>query len=144
MISYLDLKFGLAKLDLTDKLVIAHASLKAFGYIDGGAETLLRVLLASVRGVIMPTFTYKTMVTPEVGPANNGLSYGKEQDLNKMAEPFHPNMPSDAMIGILAETLRRYPSAKRTLHPIQSFAGIRSVIGHSQCIVAFPVCSQSD
>ena len=60
-VSYSDLKLGLTKLGLTDRLVIAHASLKAFGPIEGGAETMLRILLASVRGVIMPTFTYKTM-----------------------------------------------------------------------------------
>jgi aminoglycoside 3-N-acetyltransferase len=72
----------------------------------------------------MPAFTYKTMVTPRVGPPNNGLTYGADEDLNKMAEPFEPDMPVDPMIGILAETLRRHPAAKRTLHPIQSFAGI--------------------
>jgi aminoglycoside 3-N-acetyltransferase len=124
MVSYSDLKLGLTKLGLTDRLVIAHASLKAFGHIDEGAETLLGILLASTRGLVMPTFTYKTMVTPRVGPPNNGLTYGRDEDLNKMAEPFHPDMPADPMIGILAETLRRHPAAKRTFHPIQSFAGI--------------------
>jgi aminoglycoside 3-N-acetyltransferase len=124
MVSYSDLKLGLTKLGLTDRLVIAHASLKAFGHIDGGAETLLGILLASTRGLVMPTFTYKTMVTPRVGPPNNGLTYGRDEDLNKMAEPFHPDMPADPMIGILAEMLRRHPAAKRTFHPIQSFAGI--------------------
>jgi aminoglycoside 3-N-acetyltransferase len=124
MVSYSDLKLGLTKLGLTDRLVIAHASLKAFGHIDEGAEALLGILLASTRGLVMPTFTYKTMVTPRVGPPNNGLTYGRDEDLNKMAEPFHPDMPADPMIGILAETLRRHPAAKRTFHPIQSFAGI--------------------
>jgi len=43
-----------------------------------------------------------------------------------MAEPFTLNMPCDKMMGIVPETLRRLPSAKRTNHPIQSFAGIRA------------------
>lgn len=124
MVSYSDLKLGLTKLGLADRLVIAHASLKTFGEIEGGAETLLNTLLASVRGVMMPAFTYKTMITPEVGPPNNGITYGKEQDLNKMAEPFHADMPADPTIGKLAETLRLRPSSRRTLHPILSFAGI--------------------
>ena len=126
MVSYSDLKLGLTKLGLTDRLVIAHASLKAFGPIDGGAETLLRILMASTRGLVMPTFTYKTMVTPMVGPPNNGLTYGKDDGLNKMAEPFYPDMPVDPMIGILAEALRKHPAAKRTSHPIQSFAGLNA------------------
>jgi len=126
MPSYSEIKIGLSKLQLSKHLVIAHASLKAFGHIEGGAETMLAALLDSVRGVIMPTFTYKTMLNPEVGPPRNGITYGSETDLNKMTEPFHPDMPADKMMGILPETLRRHPMAKRSSHPIQSFAGIHA------------------
>ena len=126
MLSYSDLKLGLTKLGLTDRIVIAHASMKAFGPIEGGAATLLKILLASMRGVVMPAFTYKTMLTPQVGPPNNGMIYGIEQDLNKMAEPFQPDMPVDPTMGILSETLRRHPQAVRSFHPIQSFAGINA------------------
>ena len=124
MLSQSDLKSGFVKLGLTNNLVIAHASLKAFGPIEGGAWTLLNALLESTRGIIMPTFTYKTMLNPEVGPPNNGITYGTQEDLNKMAEPFHADMPVDPLMGILPETLRRHPKAKRSSHPIQSFAGI--------------------
>ncbi len=126
MPSFSEIKTGLSKLQLSKHLVVAHASLKAFGHIEGGAETMLNALLDSVRGIIMPTFTYKTMLNPEVGPPRNGITYGSETDLNKMAEPFHPDMPADKMMGILPETLRRHPKAKRSLHPIQSFVGIHA------------------
>ena len=125
-VSSSDLKTGLAKLGLTKHLVIAHASLKAFGHIEGGAETMLAALLDSVRGIIMPTFTYKSMLNPEVGPPRNGITYGSETDLNKLAEAFHPDMPADKMMGVLPEFLRKHPKAKRSSHPIQSFAGIRA------------------
>ncbi len=125
-VSSSDLKTGLAKLGLTKHLVIAHASLKAFGHIEGGAETMLTALLDSVRGIIMPTFTYKSMLNPEVGPPRNGITYGSETDLNKLAEAFHPDMPADKMMGVLPEFLRKHPKAKRSSHPIQSFAGIRT------------------
>lgn len=126
MISSSDLKTGFAALGLTKSLVIAHASLKAFGHIEGGAQTMLNALLDSVRGVIMPTFTYKTMLNPEIGPPKNGMTYGSETDLNKMAEAFHLDMPADKLMGVLPETLRKHPGAKRSMHPIQSFAGIRA------------------
>jgi aminoglycoside 3-N-acetyltransferase len=77
-----DLKAGLAKLGLTKNPVIAHASLKAFGHIEGGAETMLEALLDSVRGIIMPTFTYKAMLNPEIGPPRNGITYGSESQQN--------------------------------------------------------------
>ena len=125
-VSSSDLKTGLAKLGLTKHLVIAHASLRAFGHIEGGAETMLAALLDSVRGIIMPTFTYKSMLNPEVGPPRNGITYGSETDLNKLAEAFHPDMPADKMMGVLPEFLRKHPKAKRSSHPIQSFAGIRA------------------
>ena len=126
MLSYDDLRSGLDELDLKNNPVIAHASLKSFGEIDGGAPTLLRAVLDSVGALVMPTFTYKTMITPEVGPPNNGLAYGNDQNLNMLAEPFTLDMPSDKMMGVVPETLRRLPFAKRTCHPIQSFAGARA------------------
>ncbi|MBK8422188.1 AAC(3) family N-acetyltransferase [Candidatus Villigracilis saccharophilus] len=125
-VSLSDLKTGLSKLGLTKNLVIAHASLKAFGLIDGGAEAMLNALLDSTRGIIMPTFTYKSMLNPEVGPPQNGITYGSEADLNKLAEAYHPDMPVDKLMGVLPEILRKHPKAKRSLHPIQSFAGIRA------------------
>lgn len=126
IVSSSTLKTGLSKLGLTKHLVIAHASLRAFGPIEGGAETMLSALLDSVRGIIMPTFTYKTMLNPEVGPPRNGITYGSETDLNKMAEAFHPDMHVDTTMGVLPEILRKHPKAKRSSHPIQSFAGIRA------------------
>jgi aminoglycoside 3-N-acetyltransferase len=52
-----------------------------------------------------------------------------------MAEAFRPDMPADKMMGILAETLRKHPKAKRSSHPIQSFAGIgANAIINSQTI----------
>ncbi len=126
MLSYDDLRSSLNELDLKNNPVIAHASLKSFGNVDGGAQTLLRAVLDSVGALVMPAFTYKTMITPSVGPPNNGIIYGDDQNSNAMAEPFTPNMPCDKMMGILPETLRRLPFTKRTSHPIQSFAGVRA------------------
>lgn len=125
-VSLSDLKAGLAKLGLAKNLVIAHASLRAFGPIEGGAATMLTALLDSVRGVIMPAFTYKTMLNPDVGPPRNGITYGSQTDLNKMAEKFHADMPVDPAMGVLPEVMRRHPRAKRSMHPIQSFTGIRA------------------
>jgi aminoglycoside 3-N-acetyltransferase len=129
------LKNALIQLGLNKNLVIAHASLKSFGHIEGGAETMLAALLDSTRGIIMPTFTYKTMLNPEIGPPRNGITYGSESDLNKMTEAFRPDMPADKMMGTLAETLRKHPKAKRSSHPIHSFAGIgANAIINSQTI----------
>ncbi len=123
-VSLSDLRPALLDLGLSHTPVIAHASLRSFGEVVGGADTLLRAVLDSVSALVMPTFTYQTMITPEVGPPNNGITYGSRRDLNRMVEPYTREMPAHKQMGILPETLRRHPLAKRTMHPIQSFAGI--------------------
>jgi aminoglycoside 3-N-acetyltransferase len=113
-------------LELLHAAVIAHASLRPFGYVEGGAEAVLDAMLASFASIIMPTHTYKTEIIPDVGPPNNGIIYGSGHAMNQMAQPFRPDMRADPMMGILPETLRNHPSATRTAHPILSFAGINA------------------
>jgi len=128
MLGYSDFKTKLGSLGLSDRPVIAHASLKSFGPIQGDGDTwlntVLMALLDTTGGLMMPTFTYKTMITPGVGPPNNGITYGRQVDLNRMAEPFHYEMPADTLMGRLPEALRMNPNANRTSHPILSFAGV--------------------
>lgn len=126
MLDYDELKSSFEALGLANKPVMAHASLQPFGYIQNGADAVLRALLDSVKGLVMPTFTYKTMITPQVGPPNNGITYGADGDLNRMAQPFAMDMRADPMMGILPESLRNHPAAKRTTHPILSFSGVNS------------------
>jgi aminoglycoside 3-N-acetyltransferase len=126
MPGYEELRSAFASLDLADQPVIAHAALRRFGYIEGGAQAILDAMLAAFASVIMPTHTYKTQIIPDVGPPNNGITYGSGGSLNQLAEPFHPDMRADRMMGILPETLRNHPSATRTAHPILSFAGFNA------------------
>ena len=126
MLTFRDLLSTFRKLDLGQAPVIAHASLKAFGDVQGGAETVVGALVAAFSAVIMPTFTYKTMITPETGPANNGITYGSGQDSNRMAEFYRPDMPADELMGIVPETLRKHPKAQRSNHPIYSFSGVNA------------------
>ena len=124
MPDYEELFRAFQQLGLQDTPVIAHASLRPFGFIQGGAETVLNAMLASFASVIMPTHTYKTKIIPDLGPPNNGIVYGSGHDKNRLAEPFHPGMRADPMMGLLPETLRCHPAAMRTAHPILSFAGV--------------------
>ncbi len=105
--------------------VIVHASLSTVGEIRGGAETVLGALLSLAKGVMAPTFTYKTMIIPEVGPENNACDYGLGKEQNRMAEFFRPDMTADPLMGVLPETIRKHPGARRSNHPLLSFAGIK-------------------
>ncbi len=127
MLTFRDLFTALHKLDLDRaRPVIAHGSLSSFGEVNGGADTVLGALLSISNSVIMPTFTFKTMLIPEVGPENNAMQYGSGKDLNRMAEFFTPDMPVDPLMGAIPEALRLHPKAHRSTHPILSFGGINA------------------
>lgn len=127
MVTFRDFITGLRKLDIDhSRPVIVHASLSAFGEVHGGAETVLGALLSSFNTFIMPSFTYKTMIIPELGPADNAIVYGSGKDTNRMAEIYRPDMRADKMMGVVAEALRTHPKAHRSAHPILSFAGINA------------------
>ena len=107
MISYRDLAAGFKKLEIPQNVpVIVHASLSKIGEIRGGSETVLGALLANFQSVMMPSFTFKTMLIPEAGPENNGIQYGNGKSLNQMAEFYLATMPADQLMGCLPATMR--------------------------------------
>lgn len=106
--------------------VMAHASLSAFGHVEDGAQTVVEALLQVFPSLLMPAFTYKTMVVPEIGPPDNGLDYGTYADANLLAQFFRPGMPVDRLMGAIPEALRVHPLARRSQHPILSFVGVHA------------------
>ncbi len=126
MTTYTELKSALDSLGLKDAPVIAHASLRSFGEVEGGAPMVVQAFVDSFGGVVMPTHTYKTMLVPQAGPDNNAMDYGKPDPFNAEPEFFTPHMPADVLMGVLPEALRQRPGAKRSSHPILSFAGFNA------------------
>lgn len=104
--------------------ILVHARLASLGEITGGPEAVLGAFLAVGKTVVAPTFTSSAMVTPEVGPSENGMEYGGAAEHNAAAQFFHPDLPADPKMGSLAEALRRAQGASRSEHPLLSFAGI--------------------
>jgi aminoglycoside 3-N-acetyltransferase len=127
MISFRELLTTFTSLGVASSTpVIVHASLPALGEISGGVDALLGALQTAWGTVILPTFTYRTMLIPEVGPADNALVYGSGKVSNSQAEFFRPDLPADRSMGVVAEGLRRSPEARRSSHPILSFAGVNA------------------
>ncbi len=127
MISFRDLSAGLRRLDMDPGWpLMVHASLSALGEVRGGAETVLGALLTTSQAVMMPSFTYRTMLIPEFGPPGNAITYGASRDQNSQAAFFKVDLPADPSMGVTAETLRRSPNARRSKHPILSFTGVNT------------------
>ena len=126
MLTFRDLSSAFRNLNLESRPAIAHASLSAFGEVQGGADTVLGALLSVTDTLVMPTFTYKTMIIPAEGPPDNGITYGSAEDANRLAQFFDRDLPADRSMGVMAEALRQHPRARRSTHPIYSFAGINA------------------
>lgn len=125
MLSYREISSRLQELNLpVDVPLIVHARMSAVGEVQGGADTMLGALFALSERILFPTFTCKTMIIPEDGPPDNGIEYGTGKRNNAMAEVFHPGMPVDKIIGILAEKFRQLPNVHRSHHPLLSFCAI--------------------
>jgi aminoglycoside 3-N-acetyltransferase len=127
MITYRELVTALRALGLerTTPLLV-HASLDTFEPVNGGVDSLLGALLSAFDTLLAPVFTFRTTLIPEVGPEDNGLVYGSGRMSNAMAEFYRPDMPADRAMGLLAESLRHLPQARRSGHPILSFAGVNA------------------
>ena len=102
--------------------VFVHSSLSRFGHVRGGAETVIRALLHVVgeEGTILaPTLTG----TREDGPTH-------PPQFNVQTTP--------CWTGIIAEKLRHWPGAIRSLGPTHSVTGLgpdawRLLSGHEDC-----------
>lgn len=126
MLSYRDLTVLFQTLGLgSHSLAMLHGSMASTEPIAGGPETVVGALLSVCEMILTPTFTYRTMVTPKLGPEDNAVDY-EVNDAQVEAEIFHPAMPSDPEMGILSEVVRRHPRSQRSRHPILSFAGINA------------------
>ncbi len=125
MLTYRDFKAAFRELDLgLHSRVIVHASPQAFEPVAGGANSIVGALLSTIEIVLTPTFTTRTMVTPAVGPPDNAMNYGEALGLNSDAAFFTPDLPADPDMSEVAEIIRCQPEARRSSHPILSFAGL--------------------
>lgn len=125
MISYRDIATGLQNLGLNRSTpVLAHISLANLGEVKGGLNTVMGALLTAVDNVMIPAFTYSTMIIPESGPDDNLVVYGSGCETNLSAEVFSHNLPGDMPDREASEVLRGYPGVYRSGHPVFSFTGL--------------------
>src|SRR5262249_48798186 len=104
-----------------DKLLV-HSSLSRFGYVVGGAKTVIQALLhaVGVEGtVLVPTLTGTHRDSPE-------------------HPPHFDVRTTPCWTGKIAEVLRQWPGALRSLGPTHSVAGLgvdapHLLAGHEDC-----------
>lgn len=102
-----DIIAGLKRLGINSgDTLLVHSSLSSFGYVEGGADTVIDSLLSVVGemgNIVMPTLSFKS-----VDESNPYFSVN--------------DTPSDT--GKITERFRKRPEARRSRHPLSSAAVI--------------------
>ncbi|MDG0792445.1 AAC(3) family N-acetyltransferase [Cohnella ginsengisoli] len=105
--------------------LIVHASLSSLGFVVGGAETLVRALLALVGEegtIMMPAQTWKNL-DPSTGV--HGDVPPAWWPAIRAGWPAYDKRIAPAIgMGASAEMLRCWPGARRSDHPVRSFAAV--------------------
>jgi aminoglycoside 3-N-acetyltransferase len=131
IVTEVQIKTGLIALGLECKAVGVHSSLSSFGYVEGGAKTVVRALLAVCATVLMPTFSSigRTVPPADDRPKQNGCDYEYFDTILPTMEitPFDPDTfgvdsQIDRDIGIIPKTLLQTPGTVRSKHPSVSWA----------------------
>jgi lincosamide nucleotidyltransferase A/C/D/E len=107
---------------LKNSIVCLHSSLKSFGQLKGGPQTLIDAFLESGCTLLVPTFTYNCEIAALRSLAQN--AYDGEDD-------FSPGMPYDPEIAMIARDMGAIPAhvlqiegRARGNHPLNSFAAL--------------------
>jgi aminoglycoside 3-N-acetyltransferase len=125
MISYHNLVNAFRTIGLSrDIPVITHLGKDLPGKVNGGLPTFMGALLSSVDNILLPAFTFSTMVTPQTGPADNNMQYGSQDAQNMHAVIFSHALPSECGNQDALDILKQFPGTYRSSHPIFSFCGL--------------------
>lgn len=123
-----DLREGIRALGLADATVCVHSSLRSFGHVDGGAESVVDAFLAESCTLMVPTFSAPFFVLappPEMRLERNGIDYEAAHESPGRDRIYSPdeNEISPTMGAIPAAVLAR-PERVRGDNPLCSFAAV--------------------
>jgi len=123
-----DARRGIRDLGLADATVIAHSSLRSFGRVEGGADTIVDAFIDEGSTLVVPAFAAPIFaVEPPEGmrPERNGYDYDDAHDAAGRSRIFttDDNAISASMGAIPAAVLAR-PERIRGNNPLCSFAAV--------------------
>lgn len=107
------------------RAVFAHGSLKRFGFVMGGAETVVRALLEVIGPegtLMMPSQTWKNL------DPSTGVHWEEPESwwpaIRDHWPAFDPAVTPSIGMGAIAETLRTWPGSRRSGHPARSVSAV--------------------
>jgi aminoglycoside 3-N-acetyltransferase len=123
-----ELRGGIRRLSLPGKAVCVHSSLRSFGHVEGGADTVVDAFLAEGCTLLVPTFSFTRFLVaapPGTQFDRNGWSAAWASTGGEGLEPFSPetNELGGGMGAIPRAVLGRRDRVRGD-HPLMSFAAL--------------------
>lgn len=118
---------ALRRLGLSGKPVVVHSSLKSFGHVSGGADTVIQSLRDVCSTVLMPGFqcAAKILPPPEKRYRQNGCDYAVHFDFVNPPRPFDVRAaPLHPKMGAVCHTFAAKTETHRSYHPWHSWLGV--------------------
>ncbi len=124
-----DIREGVRRLGLCGQPLCVHASLRSFGWVMGGAQTVVDGLVAEGCTILVPAFSWDAFaISPphDLRPARNGWDYEtvacSQGGVGRIYSPASAEIDTD--MGAISAAVLRVPGRARGNHPLCSFAAI--------------------
>ena len=148
-----DIRTAIGSLGLSQQVVCVHSSLRSFGCVEGGAQTVIQVFLDEGCTVLVPSASwgfYAVRPKPHQVPERNGgsakawQSHFEDQgnDLPGQNRIYHPHTEEiDKGMGAIPAAVIARLDRVRGNHPLFSFAAVgplaREIIDQQSAIDVF-------
>jgi len=130
MVTKHDISTAIQQLGLANQALCIHASLRSFGWVDGGAQTVIDGLLAADCTVLVPAFSDEFGVPPlpTMHRLQNGADYAWVMNkawpgVGKIYTTESNAIELDEM-GAIPAAIVQMPGRSRGYHPLCSFAAV--------------------
>lgn len=124
-----EIRGALRTLGLTGRAVCVHSSLRSFGYVEGGANTVVGAFLAEGCTILVPTFSSSAF---ELDPSaharfeRNGWDYDRPRVKERDSEVTYTTDSTliDGDMGAIPTAIVSWPGRVRGRHPTDSFSAL--------------------
>jgi len=128
-VTFEEIRRAIRLLDLAGTAVCVHASMRSFGFLEGGATALVEAILSEGCTLLVPTFTYHFAVAPSrtMRLPRNGYDYDspvdREPNVAGIYDPDKNELTREHMGALPAAVLAR-ADRMRGNHPVCSFSAL--------------------
>lgn len=128
-----DVRARVRSLGLSGLAVCVHASLRSFGWVEGGARAVVDGLLAERCTVLVPTFThgFQAPAPAERRMPRNGWDYARAPDPGWVTDRAYSVDATDCEegMGAIPREIAAMPDRARGDHPLNSFCAVGPLAG---------------